>query len=57
MLTEHDHPVYTLIDRDWLYEAAQTDTAAMRRRTRLGLDWALELYHWFDLYRPRLVLG
>jgi asparagine synthase (glutamine-hydrolysing) len=56
LLTEPNHPVFDLLDRDWLYEAVQCAPAAMRRRTRLGLDWALELYHWFDIYRPQLVL-
>ncbi|SFB11672.1 asparagine synthase (glutamine-hydrolysing) [Amycolatopsis marina] len=57
VLAEHDGPVHELVDRDWLTEATQLDSATMPAATRQGLDRVLDLYHWFDLYRPQLDLA
>ncbi|KAA9152049.1 asparagine synthase (glutamine-hydrolyzing) [Amycolatopsis acidicola] len=57
VLAEKDNPVFTLVDRNWLTAAVEQDPARMETVTRGGLDRALDLYHWFDLYRPEVQLG
>ena len=54
VLAEHDHPVFALIDRAWLAEAVELDAASVPGDVRRSIDQALDLYHWFDLYRPEL---
>ncbi|SFO81301.1 asparagine synthase (glutamine-hydrolysing) [Amycolatopsis arida] len=56
VLAEPAHDVFTLVDRDWLTEATQTDAATMPGAVRQGIDRVLDLYHWFDIYRPRVQL-
>jgi asparagine synthase (glutamine-hydrolysing) len=56
VLAEHDSPVFELIDRAWLTDVVERDPATMTSPARNGLDRALDLYHWFDLYRPELRL-
>jgi asparagine synthase (glutamine-hydrolysing) len=57
VLADADHPVFELADRDWLTEAAGLDPATVPSHIRRGVDRVLDLYHWIDLYRPRLRLG
>ncbi|MFC9997185.1 asparagine synthase (glutamine-hydrolyzing) [Nocardia sp. NPDC127526] len=56
LLAESDSPVFELVSRDWLQEAVQAEAATLSGQTRHGLDRVLDLYHWFDLYSPRLQL-
>ncbi|WP_053202606.1 asparagine synthase (glutamine-hydrolyzing) [Jiangella muralis] len=49
-------PVFELIDRSWLEHAAKVDAESTPRSTRSGIEAALDLHHWFDLYKPRLEL-
>ncbi|RSN33511.1 asparagine synthase (glutamine-hydrolyzing) [Amycolatopsis sp. WAC 01416] len=55
-LTERDNPVFELVDRDWLHRVSEVDPATMSSAQRSGIDRALDLYHWFDLYSPELQL-
>ncbi|MFI5609299.1 asparagine synthase (glutamine-hydrolyzing) [Amycolatopsis sp. NPDC051903] len=56
ILTERDNPVFQLVDREWLARASEADPATIEPTLRTGLDRALDLYHWFDLYSPELQL-
>ncbi|HKS44011.1 MAG TPA: asparagine synthase (glutamine-hydrolyzing) [Amycolatopsis sp.] len=56
VLAEHDSPVFGVMERSWLTEAVERDPAKITMQERAGLDRALDLYHWFDLYRPELRL-
>jgi asparagine synthase (glutamine-hydrolysing) len=53
VLSEPDHPVFTLIDRDWLAGILDQDVSRPSDLRR-GIDRVLDLYHWFDLYRPEV---
>ncbi|MFE2598972.1 asparagine synthase (glutamine-hydrolyzing) [Streptomyces sp. NPDC059396] len=55
VLAEDSHPVFTLIDRAWLTDAVGRDVT-MPSGDRRGLERVLDLYHWFDLYRPEIIL-
>ncbi|MBO0872663.1 MAG: asparagine synthase (glutamine-hydrolyzing) [Pseudonocardia sp.] len=52
-----DSPVFQLINRRWLDRAAEHDPARMPSEVRNGLERALDLHTWLDLYRPTLRLG
>jgi asparagine synthase (glutamine-hydrolysing) len=54
VLAEHDHPVFALVDRAWLAGAAELDATSVPSYVRRGIDRVLDLYHWFDLYRPEI---
>jgi asparagine synthase (glutamine-hydrolysing) len=56
VLSEHDNPVFNLVDRNWLHNAVEVDAATMPGAVRQGLDRALDLYHWFDIYSPEIQL-
>ncbi|MFF3752743.1 asparagine synthase (glutamine-hydrolyzing) [Streptomyces sp. NPDC002018] len=56
VLADHGHPVFTLVDRVWLTDAVGRDVT-MPGGDRRGLERVLDLYHWFDLYRPEIQLG
>jgi len=56
ILAEVDHPVFTVADRDWLSAATALDALTIPSDVRRGVDRILDLYHWFELYRPTLAL-
>ncbi|WP_066956995.1 asparagine synthase (glutamine-hydrolyzing) [Streptomyces lushanensis] len=56
VLADHDHPVFTLVDRVWLTDAVGRNVT-MPSGDRRGLERVLDLYHWFDLYQPEVDLG
>ncbi|WP_330277182.1 asparagine synthase (glutamine-hydrolyzing) [Lentzea sp. NBC_00516] len=56
VLADRQHPVAALIDRDWLRTAISLDPAATPASVRRGIDRVLDLYHWFELYRPSVEL-
>jgi asparagine synthase (glutamine-hydrolysing) len=56
LLTQADHAVYELVNRNWLKAATAEDPDAMGRLTRLGLERTLDLAVWLDVYRPELKL-
>jgi asparagine synthase (glutamine-hydrolysing) len=51
------HPVFDLVSRRWLTEAAQYDTERLHVRDRHAVDWVLNLAVWLELYHPVLKLG
>ncbi|KZB87992.1 asparagine synthase (glutamine-hydrolyzing) [Amycolatopsis regifaucium] len=57
VLAEAGHPLFAIFDAEWVRGAATRDPAAVTGRLRTGLERLLDLYHWFDLYRPELRLG
>jgi asparagine synthase (glutamine-hydrolysing) len=50
-----DHPVFDVIDRKWLQHAATAEEVA--RPVRSGLERALDLALWLDMYKPVLKLS
>lgn len=56
VLGEASSPVFELIGRTWLEEAAKAEAETAPPALRFGIEAALDLHHWFDLYRPRLEL-
>ncbi|HEV2886160.1 MAG TPA: asparagine synthase (glutamine-hydrolyzing) [Jatrophihabitans sp.] len=57
LLSDPSHAVFELVDRNWLAAAVFDDSAVLPRLTRLGLERALDLALWLDLYRPDLELA
>ncbi len=56
VLADRHHPGAALIDRNWLRQAISLDPAATPASVRRGIDRVLDLYHWFELYRPSVEL-
>ncbi|WP_433608464.1 asparagine synthase (glutamine-hydrolyzing) [Prescottella agglutinans] len=56
VLSETDSPLFDLIDRAWLQQLAAQDPMRMDPVTRAGLDRAVDIYTWLDLYKPELQL-
>lgn len=56
ILAEADSPLFDLIDRKWTEQAAALDPTRMDMATRAGLDRAVDIYTWLDLYRPQLLM-
>ncbi|GAA0584033.1 asparagine synthase (glutamine-hydrolyzing) [Kribbella sandramycini] len=56
VLAEPNSPVFDIVSPDWLRDAVRHEAATLPGATRLGLERVLDLYHWFDLYRPKLQL-
>ncbi|MFJ9365359.1 asparagine synthase (glutamine-hydrolyzing) [Nocardia sp. NPDC101769] len=53
-LMEHDSPLFDLLDREWLLRAVEQDPARMAPQVRVGLDRAIDIGTWLDLYSPEL---
>ncbi|MEW2502189.1 asparagine synthase (glutamine-hydrolyzing) [Amycolatopsis sp. NPDC047767] len=56
VLAEHDNPVFQLVSREWLTKVSEVDPVSIEQTQRVGMDRALDLYHWFDMYSPELQL-
>ncbi|TCO52860.1 asparagine synthase (glutamine-hydrolyzing) [Actinocrispum wychmicini] len=56
VLADRDHPALALIDWDWLTPVIERDPADIPSHVRRGIDRILDLYHWFDMYRPEIEL-
>ena len=54
LLAEPDSPVFAMIRRDWLSDAVAADASAITNATRHGLERALNLATWLDIYRPEV---
>jgi asparagine synthase (glutamine-hydrolysing) len=54
LLADHDNPVFAIIWRNWLTEAVSLDPSKLDRRARQGLERALDLATWLDIYRPEV---
>jgi len=55
LLARPSHPVFDLIDRERLREAADRDTPVTTQAARHGLEKTLDLALWLDLYKPEIV--
>lgn len=51
------HPVFDLVDRERLRQAAHRDTPIVTQAGRRGLERALDLALWMDLYKPEISLA
>jgi asparagine synthase (glutamine-hydrolysing) len=49
--------VFSLVDPNWVSEAVREDPAAISLSARHGLERALDLAAWLDIYRPQIVLS
>ncbi|MEV0073889.1 MULTISPECIES: asparagine synthase (glutamine-hydrolyzing) [unclassified Amycolatopsis] len=56
VLAERDNPVFQLVSREWLTKVSEVDPVTIEPTQRVGMDRALDLYHWFDMYSPELQL-
>jgi asparagine synthase (glutamine-hydrolysing) len=54
LLAESEHPVFHLVSKVWLEEAANRGTG---QAVRSGLERSLNLATWLDTHRPRLLLA
>jgi asparagine synthase (glutamine-hydrolysing) len=54
LLAERDHPVFRIMNREWMDETVKLDPTAMPGGAREGLDRALDLGTWLDLYKPEI---
>jgi asparagine synthase (glutamine-hydrolysing) len=55
-LSQPDHPVFEIVNRDWL-AGAVTAEAQITQASRHGLERALDLAIWLDMYKPVLKLS
>ncbi|MBK3563402.1 hypothetical protein JHN47_06425, partial [Streptomyces sp. MBT62] len=51
------HPVFDLVDRDRLHQVAHRDAPISTQAGRRGLERALDLALWLDLYKPEISLA
>ena len=56
LLAQSAHPVFDLVDRDRLHRVAHRDTPVNTQSERRGLERALDLAVWLDMYRPDIEL-
>lgn len=54
LLARPTHPVFDLVSRTWLEDAVRTDTPVSSQAARHGLERALDLALWMDLYSPTI---
>lgn len=52
-----DGPMLEIVDRDAVARLAKAAPGEISGEARNQMDRALDLYHWFDMYSPELVLG
>ncbi|MFJ9820391.1 asparagine synthase (glutamine-hydrolyzing) [Streptomyces sp. NPDC101151] len=57
LLARPSHPVFDLVDRERVREAAERDTPVSTQVARRGLERTLDLAQWLDLYSPELTLS
>jgi asparagine synthase (glutamine-hydrolysing) len=55
-LAQPGHPVFALVSHEWLTRAVQADPVSIPMRVRNGLERALDLAMWLDIYQPDLKL-
>jgi asparagine synthase (glutamine-hydrolysing) len=49
--------VFSLVNPSWVSDAARQDPAAISLTARHGLERALDLAAWLDIYRPQIALS
>ncbi len=57
LLADPSHQVFQIVSRDWLERAVKIDTPQTTQASRLGLERALDLAVWMDLYAPTITLA
>ncbi|MFF9896192.1 asparagine synthase (glutamine-hydrolyzing) [Streptomyces longispororuber] len=57
LLARPGHPVFDLVDREALRRLAHREAPQIRQASRRGLERALDLAVWFDLYKPEVALA
>jgi asparagine synthase (glutamine-hydrolysing) len=57
LLAQPAHPVFDLVDRDRLRRAAEREAPVSTQAARRGLERALDLAQWLELYRPEVITG
>jgi asparagine synthase (glutamine-hydrolysing) len=55
-LSSPGHPVFDIVNRDWLARAVAAE-AQITQASRRGLERALDLALWLDMYKPVLKLS
>jgi asparagine synthase (glutamine-hydrolysing) len=55
-LSSPGHPVFDIVNRDWLARAVEAE-AQITQTSRHGLERALDLALWLDMYKPALKLS
>jgi asparagine synthase (glutamine-hydrolysing) len=53
-LGDAGHPVFEIVDRDWLALAVSAGEPQITQASRRGLERALDLALWLDMYKPVL---
>ncbi|MGW3495349.1 asparagine synthase (glutamine-hydrolyzing) [Streptomyces sp. NPDC001020] len=56
LLARPSHPVFDLVDRERVRQAAHRDTPQITQVSRRGLERTLDLALWLDVYQPELSL-
>ncbi|MFF0492658.1 asparagine synthase (glutamine-hydrolyzing) [Nocardia sp. NPDC004068] len=56
LLADHDSELFGILDRNWLQQAVAEDPSRMEPQVRMGLDRAIDLHTWLEMYSPRLQL-
>jgi asparagine synthase (glutamine-hydrolysing) len=54
LLTEHDSPVFDVINREWLSSMVETEPSDGMGMSRFALERALDMAAWLDIYRPEV---
>lgn len=57
LLARPSHPVFDLVDREKVRQAAHRDAPVSTQAARRGLERTLDLALWLDLYAPEISLG
>jgi asparagine synthase (glutamine-hydrolysing) len=56
LLNRKGHPVFSLVDPDWVSRAVRQDPASILPSVRHGLERGLDLAAWLDIYRPEITM-
>jgi asparagine synthase (glutamine-hydrolysing) len=57
LVARADHPVFEIVDREKVRQAAHRELPPGSQAARRGLERTLDLALWLDLYSPELTLG
>jgi asparagine synthase (glutamine-hydrolysing) len=55
-LATPDHPVFDIVNREWLAREVELDTPQIEQTGRSGLERTLDLALWLEMYKPSLKL-
>ena len=55
-LATPDHPVFDIVNREWLAREVELDTPQIEQGGRTGLERTLDLALWLEIYKPSLKL-